>query len=327
MLRAMLIISPLIASPLWGEDQLLLVSHKAASSLGFYTMDGRHLASVPVGKHPHEVVLSPDGRYAYTSDNGTMRMEDTSAGGNTVSIVDLAARKKVGEISLGEFHRPHGIDIDRQGKQLYVTTEDPDRLLVIDFASRKVVKTYETGGKTSHIVKLGHHGTWAYVSNSRSASVAAVNLATGEVQPIPVGERPEGSVLSHDGKELYVANREGGTISVIDTEKKQRVADIPTGRGPVRLDITPDDKTLVYALLEGRKVGFADTRARESIAEVPVAGEVVSLNLSPDGKYAFASAQGDDTVYVISVDAKKVVREIRTAAGAGPDPALEISVQ
>jgi YVTN family beta-propeller protein len=324
MIRYLLLVLFLGISPLSAQERLLLVSHKALSSLDFYTMDGKHLASVPVGQHPHEMVLSPDGRYAYTTDNGTMAIEVAGEGGNTVSIVDLRTRKKVGEIDLGKYHRPHGIDIDREGKRLYVTTENPDQLLVIDPAARRVLKTYDTKGKTSHIVKLGREGKWAYVCNSRSASVSAVNFLTGEVKVIPVGGRPEGSALSNDGKELYVANREGGSISVIDTNSKERVADIKTSQEPVRLGITADDRTLVYAMLEAQKIGFADARSRKVIAEITIPGRLVSLNLSPDGKLAFASAQWDDTVYVVSVPEHKVVRVLKTLPGGGPDPVLEI---
>ena len=324
MIRYLFLVLFLVISPLGAQERLLLVSHKAASSVDFYTLDGKHLASIPVGKHPHEMVLSPDGRYAYTTDNGTMAIEVVGEGGNTVSIVDLRMRKKVGEINLGKYHRPHGIDVDREGKRLYVTTENPDQLLVIDPAARRVLKTYETKGQTSHIVKLGRDGKWAYVCNSRSASVSAVNLLSGEVKVIPVGGRPEGSALSTDGKELYVANREGNSISVIDTSRKERIADIKTGQEPVRLAITPDDRTLVYAMLEAQKIGFADARSRRVIAEIPIPGKLVSLNLSPDGKLAFASAQWDDTVYVVSVPERKIVRALKTLPGGGPDPALEI---
>ncbi|MGB9605544.1 MAG: hypothetical protein ACPL88_06660, partial [Bryobacteraceae bacterium] len=43
-----------------GEQARLLVLHKAASTLGFYTLEGKLLAQVPVGRHPHEMSLSAD---------------------------------------------------------------------------------------------------------------------------------------------------------------------------------------------------------------------------------------------------------------------------
>ena len=312
------------ALSLCAQNSLLLISHKGTSALGFYTPEGKLLSAVPVGQHPHEFVISADDRYAYTTDNGTMRIEQAGTGGNTVSIVDLAARKKAGEISLGEYRRPHGIDLDRATGRLAVTTELPDQLLIVDPVKRTVVRKYETKGKTSHMVTLGRQAKWAYVSNSSSAGVAAIELTTGQVRLIPTGERPEGSVLSKDGRELYVANREGASVTVIDTAKQAAVGQIKTGRGPVRIARTPDGRELIYAAMHDRRVEFADPASRKVTGQVALGGNPVSLTLSPDGKLAFASAEEIDTVYVISVAERKIVREIKTPPGAHPDPVAQI---
>ncbi len=305
---------------------VMIVLHKGASSMGFYTPEGKVLATVPVGTHPHEMVLSADGHLAYVSDNGTMRIEEAGTGGNTVSIVDLVARKKIGEISLGKFHRPHGLDLDHKTGVLAVSTELPDQLVLVDVKTRRIVKTYDTNGKTSHMVAWGPGARWAYVCNSSSANVAAIERATGKVKLIPAGERPEGSVLSRDGRFLYVVNRESHGITIIDTAKNEAAGEIRTGKGPVRIAVTPDGRTLVYALMHDRKVEFADAVTRRVTGQVPLGGQPVSLGLSSDGKLAFASAQDDDTIYVVSVAEKKVIRQIRTAKGAAPDPALQIQL-
>ena len=308
--------------PLEGISQLLIL-HKGGSSLGFYSPAGQQLASVPVGEHPHEMVLSPDGRYLYCTDNGTMAIEVVGEGGNTVSIIDLAARERVGVVDLGEYHRPHGIDIDPATGLVYVSTENPDQLVVIDPSERKVVRTYATQGQTDHMVKLRPDGNWAYVSHSNSKNVAAVELATGRVKLIETGARPEGSALSPDGKLLYVVNREAAQISVIDTQTQSLAATIKTGNGPVRVKAAPDG-TIVYALMHDKAVGFADPVTRAEVAVVPLEGSPVSLDLSPDGRYAFASAQDLDTVYVVSVPGRKVVRAIRTPDKMFPDPVIAL---
>ena len=123
------------------QTSTYLILQKAESSLGFYTPSGQHLASVPVGQHPHEFVISTDGRYAYTTDNGSMLLETPGQGGNTISIVDLVNRKKAGEIQLGQFRRPHGIDLDRKTGHLAISCELPDRLLIVDPVTRKVLRT------------------------------------------------------------------------------------------------------------------------------------------------------------------------------------------
>ncbi len=303
-------------------EPAFLVSQKAASSIGFYTWEGILIAEVPVGTHPHEIALSADGGTLYITDNGTMAIEQAGEGGNTVSILDIAARRKTGEVDLGQYHRPHGIDVNPVTGEVLVTSENPDRLLIVNPETREVVRDYETKGETPHIVTASRDGKRAFVSNARSGTVAAIDLESGEVTLIPVGSRPEGSALSKDGKFLYVANRESNEISIIDTEKNENVGSIKTGQTPVRLKLTPDETQVVYALMNDHKVGFADIAARKEIALVDLTGPPVSLEMSDDGKYALAGAQDTDTVYVVSVADRKLVQQFNTSSGAGPDPVL-----
>jgi YVTN family beta-propeller protein len=304
-------------------DMAYLALMKGSNALVYLAPDGKVLATVGVGQHPHEMAFSPDRKFLYTTDNGTMRIENPGSGGNSISIIDVAARQKVGDIPLGDRHRPHGIDVDPKSGLLAVTTEAPDKLLIVDPVKRTVVKHFDTKGKTSHMVKFGPGAKWAYVSNSSSGTVSAINLDSGEVKLIQTGDRPEGSVLSKDGKELYVVNRESNNITVIDTAKNQAIANIPAGKGPVRIALTPDGATLVYALMHEKKLAFADPRRRRQTDYVIVPGQLVSCNVSQDGRLAFASDEEADTIYVISIPAKKVVGKIKAAHGSGPDPVVD----
>jgi YVTN family beta-propeller protein len=270
------------------------------------------------------MVFSADRKLIYTTDNGTMRMEHPGTGGNTVSIVDVAERRKIGEILLGKFRRPHGIDLDRATGRLVVSTEAPDRLVVIDTKRRSVVRDFDNGGRQPHMVTLGPGGEWAYVSNTGAGTVAAIRLSDGERKIIKVEPRPQGSVLSKDGRELYVTCTDGTGITVIDTAKNSVLAHIPTSKGPNRIALTPDGNTLVYSISAENKVGFANPKTRTQTDYVLLPGTPVSCTLSPDGSLAFASAEAKDVVYVISVKDKKIVSEIRTAKGAAPDPVLQL---
>lgn len=174
------------------------------------------------------------------------------------------------------------------------------------------------------MVSFGPEGKWAYVSNSSSGNVSAINVETGGTKVIPTGERPEGSVLSKDGRELYVANREAASITVIDTSRQQAIASIQTGKGPVRIALTPDGSTLVYALMHEKKVAFADPKQRKQTGYLIVPGEPISCTLSHDGKLAFVSAETSDTIYVIDVTSRKITGEIKLAKSSGPDPVFDI---
>lgn len=303
----------------------LLVLHKGHSSLGFYSDSGQLQTSVPVNQHPHEMAFSPDGHFAYTSDNGTMRIEQAGTGGNTVSIIDLKERKKVGEISTGQFRRPHGIHMIAATGQLLVSTELPDQLLVIDPKTRTIVRTFPTGGKTAHMVVADPAGRRAFISNSVSSNVSAIDLATGKIKLIPTGARPEGSVISSDGKRLYVCNRDGAQVSIIDTEKLEVIQTVKAGGGPVRIALTPDDRYAVYGLLNEQGVEWFDTKTGKIAGHVDLKaplGQIVSLHLSRDGKSAFAANENTDTVYEVSLPQKKLLRSFQTPKGYSPDPVI-----
>jgi len=297
----------------------LIVAHKALNSLGFYTADGKHLTTVDVGPNPHEMVLSPDRKLVYITNNGVMRWTDTADGGNTVSIVDLEERKKVGEISTGKFRRPHGIDLDPITGLLAVTCEKPDRLLLIDPVERRVLRDYSTGGLTSHNVTLDSGAVWAYVSNITSNNIGAVNLYTGEVIEIPTGEGPQDCAISKDGRELYVAC--SNCVSIINIETKTGVGKI--GNGAVRIDITPDGRQLVCAVRPAA-MEFINPVTRRIIGRIELPGDPYSISLSQDGKFAFTGAETDNEFYVISIPLRRIVRNLKTIEGARPDPVLDI---
>jgi len=265
------------------------------------------------------VVFSPDRKLVYVTNNGVMRWMDDADGGNTVSIVDVKARKKVGEISTGEFRRPHGIDLDPVTGLLAVTCEKPDRLLLIDPVARKVLRDYPTGGKVSHNVTLDNGAVWAYVSNITSNNIGAVNLYTGEVIEIPTGEGPQDCTISKDGRELYVAC--SNYVSIIDIETKTEVGKI--GNGAVRIDITPSGRQLVCGV-QPAAMEFINPVTRRVIGRVELPGDPYSISISQDGTFAFTGAETDNEFYVISIPLRRIVRNIKTIEGARPDPVLDI---
>ena len=282
------------------------------------------MAGAKVGTHPHEIILSPDRKYLYVTDNGILWMTEQGEGGNTISIIEVASMRKAGVIDLGPYRRPHGIDIHPKTGRMAVTIENPDGLLLVDPAARKVLRKFDVKGTDPHMVLFDRAGEWAYVSNTGTATVAAVNVLTGDVKLIPTDARPQGGVLSHDGKLIYLTNSDGNSISIIDTAKKERIGTIATGRGPGRVALTPDGKTLLYNLQPGEAVAFADVASRKETATIPLGGRPLSLTMSSDGRTVYAGVQDQDKVFVISVPDRKIVRTIQTPKGSGPDPALPL---
>ena len=317
----------LIASSIFlsAQNFPLAIVEKKAGALGFYSPEGKRVAGVKVGEHPHEIVLSPDKSHAYISDNGILWMQYAGQGGNTISIVDMKQRKKVGVIDLGSYRRPHGMALDARRNRLVCTIENPDGLLLIDLNTRKVLRKYDVQGEDPHMVILSPDGEYAFVSNTSTAAIAAIHLQSGKTKLIAVDKRPQGAVRSHDGKSIYVTNSEGNSIGILDIAKQEITGRIATGNGPGRVVVTPDGKTLVYNLQAGEGVGFADLASRKQTHEIRLPGPPLSLTMSPDGQYVYAGVQDKDTVVAISVADRKITRTFRTPEGAGPDPVLPLA--
>lgn len=313
------------ASSMAADGPGLAIVEKVGGSVSFYTEDGRALGRVKVGNHPHEATLSADGRLLYVSNNGVLWMTEDTMGGNTISVIDVAAMKKLYDIDLGKFHRPHGIEIlPKSGGHLVATTERPFGLIRIDPVARKVVRDYDVKGKSPHMVFPSPDGGWAFVSNSDSDSVAAIELSTGKVKLIDAGKHPQGGVFSPSGDRLYMTAMNDNHIAVIDVKTQAVTRKISTGKGPARAAITPDGKTLVYNAQFEPAVGFADVASGKQVAMVPVSGRPLSLTMTRDGRRAFAGVQDQDKVFVISVADRKVERVIELPKGSGPDPVIPL---
>ena len=133
---------------------------------------------MPIGPIiPHEVAVSPDGRLALTSEYGP-----NSNPGRHVILIDVATASIIGRIDLGPNSRPHTARFLPDGQHAVATMQDSDQLALLDLNSMQVVRTYPTGGREGHMVRLSPDGSRAYVT-SRGAegtlSVIFLNEETG----------------------------------------------------------------------------------------------------------------------------------------------------
>lgn len=109
MTRALL--SLLLAWALSASGQVLIL-HKGDDSLGVYdAASGKLVEKIPTGSRPHEFAVTADEGFAFVSNYGVDSYTEEKQGGNTLTVIDLRQRKAVGEIPLGEHHRPHGIHL------------------------------------------------------------------------------------------------------------------------------------------------------------------------------------------------------------------------
>jgi YVTN family beta-propeller protein len=138
-----------------------------------------------------------------------------------------------------------------------------------------------------------------------------------EVTNIPVGHGSEGFDLTPDGKELWVANANDRTISVIDIASRKVVDTLPSTSAANRLKITVDGKYAFVSDLNGTDMLIIDVHSRKPFKTLTMAGSSEGLLMSPDGTHAYTTLNGRDSVAVIDLKTFTVTGEVKT--GRSPD--------
>ena len=279
------------------------------------------VAKVPTGKGPHEVAVSPDGRFAYVSDYGSFMLSSGGGqqpSGNSITVVDLKQRKAQATWALGQYTQPHGIWVSRDGKLVWVTVEGSQTVLELEASSGKVLHAWKTGQRTSHMVVPTPDEKKLYVANIGSGSVTIVERATGKVTSVPTGAGAEGVDVSPDGREVWVSNRAADNISILSVASDRILATLPSGgQVPIRLKFTPDGKQVLVSNARSNRVVIFDAQTRQKTGEVEVGSAPIGLLITPDGRRAFVANTDSHHVTVIDLSSRQVVKTFPT--GQEPD--------
>lgn len=121
------------------------------------------VATIPVGKAPWGVSVSPDGYRVYVSNHDA----------NTVSVIDAMLNKVVATIPVG--NTPKGLAISKDGKKVYVTDSASNAISVISTATNQVVSTIPSHGLGPQSICVTPTGDSIYVAHAVSHSVTLIN--------------------------------------------------------------------------------------------------------------------------------------------------------
>jgi len=292
------------------------------------------VAKMPVGDDPHEVIASADGKFAYVSNYG-----GGGAGAlHTLAVMDLVNHRALAPIDLGALRGPHGLDF--AGGKVWFTAEAAKAFGSYDPAGGKVDLILGTGQNRTHMIFVTQDLNRVFTTNIQSGTVSIwektrPNLPSGPPPaaggpppgPFPaewnqalveVGAGSEGFDVTPDGKELWSADAQDGTISVINIAEKKVAQKIDAKvRGANRLKFTPDGKIALVSSLSGADVAVFDVEARKEIKRIPVGHGAAGIQMQPDGARAFVACTPDNYVAVIDMKSLQVTGHID--AGGNPD--------
>ena len=235
------------------------------------------IASIPTGRQPFGLALSPDHKLAFVANVG---MYDYPM------LPDITPANY--DSMLLPFH-PYGNDTKEsingytyKGRKIPGVGDprSPEAMSVyaIDLTTNKVIDKYKPGYQIGQMIEgaevvggsspnsLAVGDKYAYVTNATNDNISIIDYRNHRiVGTIPIhadpaidhyrGLLPFGLTLSKDEKTLYVALLGFNAVAVIDVETKTTKGLIPAGWGPTRVALSPDQQTLYVTSCRGYGAG------------------------------------------------------------------------
>jgi YVTN family beta-propeller protein len=233
-------------------------------------------SSVPVGRYPFGVVLTPDEKKVYVANVG---MFQYSKIGSIEERKDVNGALSFPAFAYGSKEMINGISND----SIEVPgLGDPNSELsfsvwavsVENLNNPQVVAKIKTGNLIGQMVEgvpavggsspnsLAATDKYVFVSNGNNDNITVIDIANDKIvkeifiRPHEAvkqfrGVIPFGLAADHDFKRLFVAEAGINAIGVIDIESLEVKGHIPAGWFPSKLKVTPDGKNLIVTNAKG----------------------------------------------------------------------------
>ncbi|MBM3756609.1 MAG: hypothetical protein FJW38_21800 [Acidobacteria bacterium] len=174
------------------------------------------------GKSPHMVLFNASGTKAYVSN--------TNSG--AVAVIEIETGK-MKLIETGKY--PQGGVLAPDGKTIYLTNAQSDKISLIDTAKDKVVGEIKTSTYPNRVAITPDGKTLVYSLGEKGEGVGFADAKSKkELARIPLGGQPLSLTMSKDGKFAFSGVQAQGKIHVIDVAQRKIIRTIttPTDAGP-----------------------------------------------------------------------------------------------
>lgn len=308
----------------------LLVLEKGSNTLAIIDPATLQVtARVPSGTDPHEVIASEDGTRAYISNYG-----GEGSAFNYLSVVDLTKNTSLPPIDLGALHSAHGLDF--RGGKLYFTAETNKVIGRYDPATQRIDWVLGTGQDRTHMLIVAKDLEHIFTSNVASGTISIIRSQmrnagpqgpaappprkVWEVTDVPSGRGSEGFDISPDGRQIWAANAQDGTITVIDVSAMKALETFPVPvQNANRLKFSLDGR---YVLVTGlgafgpgphsdtANLVVLDAASHKLIKSFALGGGSAGILMDPSGARAFVAVNQGGKVAVIDLHSLQVSGQI-----------------
>jgi YVTN family beta-propeller protein len=258
------------------RNEVYVVNSGAADSQGSVSLinaeNNTVAGAITVHRQPVSIEIDSTGGLAYVANSGS----------NTISVLDLKARREIAVIGAGE--EPAAARLSPDNKTLVVANRRGNSVSLIDPATRRVRAVF-TGCPGASDAVILPDSSKAFVACSAGHQIMAIALARAEVHPdqpgraqivparpdrlealLDVGQAPLQLALKPDGGEVFALNSLSDTISEVITTSDDVSGATIIGDTPVRGLVSADNSLLyvanfrsqyvtVYAIEDGKRIG------------------------------------------------------------------------
>ena len=280
------------------------------------TPDGQYaqVAKIAVGRLPHQMAVSPDGKYVAVNN----RMA------NTTSVIDPIAMKEIARIPVGK--QPHGIIWSPDSKSLLVAHERDNYISRFEAGTWKSMGPLMVG-VPQHVLVFNStrpNELWFTVTNSNENDHLRVyDLDTKKITRVLVNDVHD-AYFTPDGSEVWSSSsgfldKPSDRMVIYDpiARKVKQELRLP-GRYPFHtLKVFQDgvyhpenQGVMVLSDHIGPSLVWMDWRERKIISETKLGGHPFHSTYDPEGGRLLVTTNVDGMVNVIDVKTRQVVQKV-----------------
>lgn len=253
----------------------------------------------------HELLIVPETKLAYVPIFGDGIHGRNPNPGHTLCIFDLAREAHVGDIDLRPYSAPHTLRLGPDGL-IYVTCENSGVIAMIDRATHKVVDTIESGSTNGHRLVISPDGSRLYTENEEDGTVSVIDLPNRKLTgQIKTPQALAGIAVSGDGRTIVTVSDETPVLFLIDAQSETVRQTLPLEGVAKPAQIAryaPDFSLLAVTALSSDTVSLIDPSFRSQTA-IKTGSQPMDMVFR--GDELFVACQGDGSVHVIDIPARK----------------------
>lgn len=281
------------------------------------------VAKIPVGKLPHQMAVSPDGKYVAVNN----RL------GDSTSIIDPIAMKEIVRIKVGK--QPHGITFSPDSKTLFVAHERDSFIMRFEVGTWKPLPPLLVG-TPQHVLTIGSKrpNLLLYtVTNSTEADhLRAYDLATNKIIHFKVQDVHD-AYYTPDQSEIWSSSsgfidKPSDRMVIYDPDTFAVKEEIHLGANHYPFHTTKENQDGMYFMADksimvvsdhkGPSLLWIDYKSRKIVAETKgIGAQPFHTTYDPLGQRILLTTNVDGMVNVIDVNTKQVVQKVAVPTAHG----------